>query len=95
MSKDPGSKDKGGELDWASPSGYVKPFSDAMVKLEKGKYTTEPVQTQFGYHVILLEDVRDLKVPALDEVKPNLIQRLQSKALEVEFKSLRAKAKVE
>lgn len=95
MSKDPGSKDKGGELDWASPSGYVKPFSDAMVKLEKGKYTTEPVQTQFGYHIIMLEDVRDLKVPTLDEVKPNLVQRIQQKALEQEFKALRTKAKVE
>jgi peptidyl-prolyl cis-trans isomerase C len=53
------------------------------------------VQTQFGYHIILLEDVRDLKVPALDDVKANLIQRLQTKALEAEFKALRAKAKVE
>jgi peptidyl-prolyl cis-trans isomerase C len=66
-----------------------------MIKLEKGKYTTDPVQTQFGYHIILLEDVRDLKVPALDDVKANLIQRLQTKALEAEFKALRAKAKVE
>jgi peptidyl-prolyl cis-trans isomerase C len=95
MSTDKGSKEKGGELDWASPTGYVKPFSDAMMKLEKGKYTTEPVQSQYGYHIILLEDVRDLKVPALDEVKANLIQRLQTKQLEAEFKNLRAKAKVE
>jgi peptidyl-prolyl cis-trans isomerase C len=95
MSKDPGSKEKGGELDWASPSAYVKPFSEALVKLEKGKYTTEPVQTQFGYHVILLEDSRELKVPTLDEVKPNLIGRLQQKMLEQEFKALRAKAKIE
>jgi peptidyl-prolyl cis-trans isomerase C len=95
MSKDPGSKEKGGELDWASPSGYVKPFSDAMVKLEKGKYTTEPVQTQFGFHIILLEDTRELKVPGMDEVKGNLVQRIQQKMLEQEFKSLRAKAKVE
>jgi peptidyl-prolyl cis-trans isomerase C len=95
MSKDPGSKEKGGELDWASPSGYVKPFSDAMVKLEKGKYTTEPVQTQFGFHIIELEDTRELKVPALDEVKANLIQRIQQKMLEQEFKALRAKSKIE
>ncbi len=95
MSKDPGSKDKGGELDWSSPSGYVKPFSDALVKLEKGKYTTEPVQTQFGYHIIELEDTRELKVPSLDDVKNNIIQRIQQKMLEQEFKALRAKAKVE
>jgi peptidyl-prolyl cis-trans isomerase C len=95
MSKDPGSKDKGGELDWASPSGYVKPFSDAMVKLEKGKYTTEPVQTQFGYHIILLEDTRELKVPALDEVKANLITRIQQRMLEADIKTLRDKAKVD
>lgn len=95
MSKDPGSKEKGGELDWSSPSGYVKPFADAMMKLEKGKYTTEPVQTQFGYHIIQLDDVRELKVPTLEEVKANVIQRLQTRMLEQEFKSLRAKAKVE
>jgi peptidyl-prolyl cis-trans isomerase C len=95
MSKDPGSKDKGGELDWASPSGYVKPFSDAMVKLEKGKYTTEPVQTQFGYHIILLEDTRELKVPALDEVKANLVTRIQQRMLEGDIKALRDKAKVD
>jgi peptidyl-prolyl cis-trans isomerase C len=57
QSKDPGSKDRGGDLDWNSPAGYVKPFGDAMVKLEKGKYTETPVQTQFGWHVIV-EDVR-------------------------------------
>jgi peptidyl-prolyl cis-trans isomerase C len=95
LSKDPGSKEKGGELDWASPSAYVKPFSDALIKLEKGKYTTEPVQTQFGFHVIELEDTRELKVPSLDDVKNNLIGRIQQRMLEQEFKELRAKAKVE
>ena len=95
MSKDPGSKDRGGELDWTSPSGYVKPFSEAMVKLDKGKYTLEAVQTQFGYHIILLDDVRDLKIPPYDEVKPNLIQRLQQTMLEKEIAVLRSKAKIE
>ena len=65
QSKDPGSKDRGGDLDWNSPAGYVKPFGDAMVKLEKGKYTEVPVQTQFGWHVILVEDVRQAKFPTL------------------------------
>jgi peptidyl-prolyl cis-trans isomerase C len=58
-SKDPGSKDRGGDLDWNAPGGFVKPFSDAMVATPKGKFTPTPVQTQFGYHVILVEDVRD------------------------------------
>ena len=77
-SKDPGSKDKGGDLDWNAPAGFVKPFSDAMVATPKGKFTTVPVQTQFGYHVILVEDVRDAKVPPFDEVKPQLQQRMQA-----------------
>src|SRR5262245_52037267 len=80
QSKDPGSKERGGDLDWNSPGGYVKPFSDAMTKLEKGKYTETPVQTQFGWHVILLEDVRPAKFPSMDEVKPQLTERLQEQA---------------
>jgi peptidyl-prolyl cis-trans isomerase C len=95
QSKDPGSKDRGGELDWSSPSGYVKPFADAMVKLEKGKYTEQPVQTQFGWHVILVEDVRPTKFPGFDEVKPQLTERLQQQAFSKSVADLRAKAKVE
>ncbi len=95
QSKDPGSKDRGGDLDWNSPSGYVKPFSDAMVKLEKGKYTEQPVQTQFGWHVILVEDVRPTKFPTFEEVKPQLAERLQQQAFSKSIADLRAKAKVE
>src|SRR5262245_2556234 len=58
QSKDPGSKEKGGDLDWNMPGTFVKPFADALTKLEKGKYTETPVQTQFGWHVIQLDDVR-------------------------------------
>jgi peptidyl-prolyl cis-trans isomerase C len=76
-SLDPGSKDNGGDLGWASPAMFVPPFSEAMSSLAKGKYTTTPVKTSYGYHVILLEDVRDLQAPSLDEVKPELQQRLQ------------------
>ncbi|MCZ7563998.1 MAG: peptidylprolyl isomerase [Burkholderiales bacterium] len=94
-SKDQGSKDRGGALDWNSPAGYVKPFSDAMVKLEKGKHTDAPVQTQYGWHVIQLDDVRPAKFPAMDEVKGQLVERLQQQALEKNFAELRAKAKVE
>jgi peptidyl-prolyl cis-trans isomerase C len=95
QSKDVGSKDRGGDLEWNSPSGYVKPFADAMVKLEKGQYTEQPVQTQFGWHVILVEDTRQTKFPAFDEVKPQLAQRLQEQAFAKSLADLRAKAKVE
>ena len=90
-SKDPGSKDRGGDLDWNAPANFVKPFSDAMVKAEKGKFTPQPVQTQFGWHVILVEDVREAKVPSFDEVKPQLAQRLQAQMLDKYFRDLRAK----
>ena len=93
-SKDPGSKDRGGDLDWNAPGGFVKPFSDAMIGTPKGKFTATPVQTQFGYHVILVEDVREAKVPSFDEVKPQLQQRVQAAHLDKYFKELRAKGGV-
>jgi peptidyl-prolyl cis-trans isomerase C len=93
-SKDPGSKEKGGDLDWASPANYVKPFSDAMTSLQKGKFTPTPVQTQFGWHVIMLEDVRDTKAPSYDEVKPNLVQRAQGLVVEKHIAELRTKAAI-
>ena len=94
-SKDPGSKDQGGDLDWNQPAGFVKPFSDAMVKLEKGKYTETPVQSQFGWHVIRLDDVRTTKLPEYNEVKPGLQQRIQEAMFEKAVSELRANAKVE
>jgi peptidyl-prolyl cis-trans isomerase C len=93
-SKDPGSKDKGGDLDWASPANFAKPFSDAMVALQKGKFTPTPVQTQFGWHVIQLDDVRDTKAPTFEEVKPNLTQRAQGLLVEKHLADLRAKAAI-
>ena len=93
-SKDPGSKDRGGDLDWNAPGGFVKPFADAMAATPKGKFTAVPVQTQFGYHVILVEDVREAKIPPFDEVKPQLQQRLQAAYLDRYFKELRAKGGV-
>ena len=93
-SKDPGSKDRGGDLDWNAPGGFVKPFSDAMVATPKGKFTPTPVQTQFGYHVILVEDVREAKIPSFDEVKPQLQQRVQAAHLDRYFRELRAKGGV-
>jgi len=94
-SKDPGSKDHGGDLDWNQPAGFVKPFSDAMMKLEKGKYTETPVQSQFGWHVIQLDDVRPAKFPDFNEIKPGLQQRMQEAMFEKTVDDLRAKAKVE
>ena len=90
-SEDPGSKDKGGDLDWNSPANFVKPFGDAMKATPKGKFTPQPVQTQFGWHVIEVEDVRDAKVPSFEEVKPQLQQRMQAQWLDKYFKDLRAK----
>jgi len=94
QSKDPGSAAKGGDLDWNSPAKFVQPFSDAMIKLSKGEITLVPVKSQFGYHVIKLEDVRPLQFPAYDDIKPRIEQNLQEKKLQAYQKSLREKAKV-
>ena len=93
-SKDPGSKENGGDLDWAVPSNFVKPFADAMIALQKGKYTATPVQSPFGFHVIQLEDTRDAKAPSFEEVKPQLSQRLQGQVIEKHLTELRVKAGV-
>ncbi|HSS71769.1 MAG TPA: peptidylprolyl isomerase [Casimicrobiaceae bacterium] len=90
-SKDTGSKANGGDLDWNAPSNFVKPFSDAMVALPKGKFTTTPVQTQFGWHVIEVDDIRDAKIPSFDEVKPQLAQRMQAQVVDQYLKDLRTK----
>jgi peptidyl-prolyl cis-trans isomerase C len=95
QSKDPGSAANGGDLDWATPSSFVKPFSDAMVSLQKGQLLETPVKTQFGYHVIRLDDVRAAKIPTLEEVKPQITEALQQKKLQEYQKQLRAKAKVQ
>jgi peptidyl-prolyl cis-trans isomerase C len=89
-SKDTGSKTKGGDLDWNTPSNFVKPFGDAMVSLQKGKFTTTPVQTQFGWHVIEVDDIREAKVPSFDEVKPQLTQRMQGAEVDQYLRQLRA-----
>lgn len=91
-SKDEGSKAKGGDLDWNSPANFVKPFSDAMVKLEKGKFTPLPVQSPFGWHVIQLDDVRNAKIPSFDDVKPQLQQQSQAKSMDKLIRELREKA---
>lgn len=94
-SKDAGSAPHGGELGWAVPSNYVPPFADAMIALKKGSYTKQPVQTQFGWHVIKMDDIRPLKVPTFEEVKPQIQQRLQQEAIQGMIADLRSKAKIE
>jgi peptidyl-prolyl cis-trans isomerase C len=94
-SKDPGSASRGGDLDWNVPTTFDRQFSDAMVKLDKGKYTEAPVRTRYGFHVIQLDDVRPVKFPALQEVRPRIQQQLVQKRIETLVKSLRAKAQVE
>ena len=94
-SKDTGTKERGGDLDWNVPGVFDKQFSDAMVKLEKGKHTETPVQTRFGFHVIQLDDVRAMKFPSLAEVKPRIQQQLAQGRIEELVRGLRAKAKVE
>ena len=95
QSKDPGSGANGGDLDWAAAGSYVKEFSDAMVKLAKGKVTEAPVKSQFGYHVIRLDDVREAQLPKLDDVKPQIAQQLTQQKLMKYQEDLRAKAKIE
>ncbi len=95
QSKDPGSAAKGGDLDWANPSSYVNEFTEALLKLEKGKTTDAPVKSQFGWHVIRLVDVRQAELPKLEEVKPQVAQQLQQQKLVKFQEDLRAKAKVE
>jgi peptidyl-prolyl cis-trans isomerase C len=94
-SLDPGSKEKGGDLGWFSPAGMVKPFSDAVTGLKKGELTAEPVQTQFGWHVIKLVDSRATQVPSYDKVKSGLERTLQQRKLEKMMLGLKDKAKIE
>jgi len=94
-SKDAGSKARGGELGWFDLSRMVPEFGAAASKLEKGAITQEPVKTQFGYHVIQLEDSRPIEAPPFEEVKPQLAQHLQQQNVQKQMEDLKAKAKIE
>ena len=94
-SKDPGSAENGGDLDWANPQNYVPEFSQAMMKLKKGEVTDTPVKSQFGYHIIKLEDTREAKFPSFEEVRPQLEQRLGQLKLAKFRDDLKAKAKTD
>lgn len=95
LSKDEGTKAKGGDLDWQPPGTFDKDFANAMAKLAKGKYSENPVKTRFGFHVIQLDDSRAAQHPPVAEVKANLTQKLQRTRIEGLIAELRAKAKVE
>lgn len=94
-SKDPGSGAKGGDLGWANPGSYVAEFTEAMIKLEKGKITQQPVKSQFGWHIIRLDDVREAEMPKFDDVKQQIQQQLEQQKLVQFQQDLRNKAKVE
>src|SRR6185295_16971037 len=94
-SKDPGSKDNGGDLDWGPSARYVKPFADAVTSMQKGQTTSAPVKTDFGYHVIRLDDVRPLTVPPFAELKEQFRQRAQQQQIQKLVMDLRSKAKIE
>ena len=95
VSKDSGSRERGGDRGWNAAGTFVKPFADALAKLEKGKYSTQAVQSQFGWHVIYLEDVRNVQFPPYDQVKPQIQNALQEQEVQKVFSDLRAKAKIE
>lgn len=93
-STDKGSAINGGDLGWSTPANYVKEFGEALAKLPKGKIS-DPVKTQFGWHIIKLDDQREAKGPSFEEVKPELQRELQGQRVQKMVEELRAKAKVE
>ena len=94
-SKDPGSGAHGGDLDWANPKSYVPEFTEALVKLKKGEMTQTPVKSQFGWHVIRLDDERQAELPKFEDVKPQIVQQLQQQKLAQFQQQLREKAKIQ
>jgi peptidyl-prolyl cis-trans isomerase C len=94
-SKDPGSAKNGGDLDWSNPSAYVPEFAQAAEKLQKGQMTQEPVHTQFGWHIIRLDDSRPITPPPLDQVKQQIVQQMQQEKLQAFEQNLRAQAKIQ
>jgi peptidyl-prolyl cis-trans isomerase C len=94
-SKDAGSAANGGDLDWGTPSNFPKLFADAFVGLQKGQITDKPLQTPNGFHVIKVDDVRPVKMPTLEEAKPQITDALIQKKLQAYQEELVKKAKVQ
>jgi peptidyl-prolyl cis-trans isomerase C len=95
QSKDTGSGANGGDLDWANPSSYVAEFTEGMLKLKKGETSETPVKTQFGYHVIRVDDIRKAKLPPFADLKPQIAQQMEQQRLAAYQQTLTEKAKVE
>lgn len=95
QSKDPGSAPKGGDLDWTAPGNLVPEFAKALTAMQKGQTSETPVQSQFGWHVIRVDDVREAPLPKLEEVRPQIAQQLQQQKLAQFQENLRKSAKVE
>lgn len=95
FSKDPGSAKNGGLLDWSDRRAFVPEFSDALASLKKGGTTKTPVKTQFGYHIIRLEDTRQPTLPPLEAVKPEIVKQLQQQRVRDAITAVRAGAKIE
>ncbi len=94
-SKDPGSGANGGDLDFAKPDAYVPEFGQAMAKLQKGQMTDAPVKSQFGWHIIRLEDTREASFPAFDDVKAQIKQRIEQMQAQNFQEELRKRAKTD
>ncbi|MEM5386039.1 peptidylprolyl isomerase [Paraburkholderia phymatum] len=94
-SKDPGSGKNGGDLDWSDPKAYVPEFADAAQKLQKGQMTDTPVHTQFGWHIIRVDDVRETPPPPFEQVKKQILQQMQQEKLQAFEEDLRSKAKIQ
>jgi peptidyl-prolyl cis-trans isomerase C len=93
-STDP-SKANGGDLGWFTPARMAKPFAEAVKNLKKGEMTSEPVQTQFGWHVIKLIDTREVASPAFEQVKQQVMNGVIQKKLQAYVETLKKNAKIE
>lgn len=95
LSQDPGSAKNGGALDWSDRGAFVQEFSDAMAALKKGETTRAPVKTQFGWHVIRLDDVREQQLPPLDAVRGEIVRQLQQQRVRDAITAARTNARIE
>jgi peptidyl-prolyl cis-trans isomerase C len=95
QSQDPTNKDKGGDLDWAAPDNYVPEFGKALAALPKGALSDAPVKTEYGWHVIRVDDIRDVQFPPVEQLKPQIEEMLQQQRVGKMLADLRAKAKIE